>query len=731
MNVRVNLRHVLGAGAVLFAVAALYMSVLIDRRQDELSKASRYDLSWTAAQTVVEIARLGQAIGAYAASPGLTSDREVQMRYDLLVSRVSMFDSLEFRALAHEDPTSGRVIGTLRRSVPELGPLVDNLDEHANVAEALRVLTGLTSEAAALASAANQRGGTNAYESQRSLLHLHWLFSGLTFSLVGAGVVLLFSLARQNRTLVRTREAAHRAKALAEIGSQAKTDFLASMSHEIRTPLSGIMGFTDLILDRKDLDAELRRQVDLIRTSSLALLTVVNDVLDFSKIEAGAIDLDPKPFSPEALISNCTSIVRGLAAQKGLELIVRAGPGVPRSVLGDEPRMQQILLNLLNNAIKFTPAGSVTLLVESRASRGGERLRFTVTDTGIGIPADKQDRLFQRFSQVDGSASRQYGGTGLGLAICKSLIDRMNGSIGVTSEPGTGSTFWFEIPVTRADENAIRTAELDPVLAPRNGRGHILVAEDVLINQEIIRAVLESAGHHVDVVSDGAQAIMALQNEHYDLVLMDVQMPAVDGIQATQHIRALKGPLASIPVIALTANVYAEQVSGFLKAGMNDHVGKPIDRAKLLATVDRWIGISAETTAPHSAPPEEAEQVLDEHTYGELRQLMGQDAVSALLNRLADQLRAGEADFDAAGRNENRQQLAASAHRMVSSAGMLGFKKFSALCSDLECACLEGGAIEDLVEHVKAARNAVLEEIDLLAQVFHEPERAPLRQASR
>ena len=202
MNVRVNLRHVLGAGAVLFAVAALYISVLIDRRQDELSKASRYDLSWTAAQTVVEIARLGQAIGAYAASPGLTSDREVQMRYDLLVSRVSMFDSLEFRALAHEDPTSGRVIGTLRRSVPELGPLVDNLDEHANVAEALRVLTGLTSEAAALASAANQRGGTNAYESQRSLLHLHWLFSGLTFSLVGAGVVLLFSLARQNRTLV-------------------------------------------------------------------------------------------------------------------------------------------------------------------------------------------------------------------------------------------------------------------------------------------------------------------------------------------------------------------------------------------------------------------------------------------------------------------------------------------------------------------------------------------------
>ena len=212
------------------------------------------------------------------------------------------------------------------------------------------------------------RGGTNAYESQRSLLHLHWLLSGLTFSLVGARRAALL-LARQNRTLVRTREAAHRAKALAEIGSQAKTDFLASMSHEIRTPLSGIMGFTDLILDRKDLDAELRRQVDLIR--------------DFEPRASHGRQRRPRFLEnrggrnrprPETVLARSAHLElhldrARLAAQKGLELIVRAGPGVPRSVLGDEPRMQQILLNLLNNAIKFTPAGSVTLLVESRASR--------------------------------------------------------------------------------------------------------------------------------------------------------------------------------------------------------------------------------------------------------------------------------------------------------------------------------------------------------------------------
>ena len=394
----------------------------------------------------------------------------------------------------------------------------------------------------------------------------------------------------RTRELAQAKDAAEVAQMQAESGSRAKTEFLAVMSHEIRTPLNGIMGFTGLILDREDLTADMRRQVELIKTSSAALLTVVNDVLDFSKIEAGAIELDPSPFSPEALVDNCISIVRESAVGKGLSLTVMTDPAIPRSLVGDEPRLQQILLNLLNNAIKFTPNGGVSLSVEQeRRPAAPERLRFTVTDTGIGIPEDKRDRLFRQFSQVDGSASRHYGGTGLGLAISKRLVELMGGEIGVTSEPGRGSTFWFSVPLPRT-----RDSDPQPVQAPigvpaLRQSARILLAEDVAINQEIAKAVLEAVGHQVDVVSDGAEAVMAVQKKPYDLVLMDVQMPVMDGLMATQHIRALDGPVRDIPILAMTANVYAEQVATFLQVGMNDHVGKPFERDKLYAAIERWL----------------------------------------------------------------------------------------------------------------------------------------------
>jgi len=591
----VNARYLLAVIAALFAVAAIYLSILIDQRQEALSKSSRYNLAFAAVQTSFEVTRLGQALGAHRISPQALPARDVQVRFEIFLSRVALLDSPEFVAFAAEDPSHAALFADIRSAADALIPLMDQLSDQKAVEQATHILLDLTPKVAALGSAAYHSGALRSAEDARDLQQLHWIYSGFTAALIVSGLLLLLSLARQKARTREAKEAAERAQAQAESASQAKTEFLAAVSHEIRTPLNSVMGFTDLILDRTDLAPEMRRQVELIKTASSTLLTIVNDVLDFATIEAGAVELDPKPFPPAAIVGDCLSIVHGLASSKGLDLSCRTDPSVPALLVGDGPRLRQILLNLLNNAIKFTPSGSVTLTVTpEHAGDGRDRYRFAVTDTGIGIPKEKQDRLFQRFTQVDGSARRQYGGTGLGLAISKRLVELMGGEISVVSEVGQGSTFWFSVPLTKAAERVITPVQpaQEPSVQSRGAR--ILLAEDVDINQEIAKAVLEAAGHEVDVVSDGAQAIMAVQQKSYDLVLMDVQMPVMDGVTATQHIRSLSGPVRDIPIVAMTANVYAEQIAGFLEAGMNDHVGKPFDREKLYAAVKRWARTGSE-----------------------------------------------------------------------------------------------------------------------------------------